>query len=172
LLGACEVSVPMAAVAAGGLVLATVYSLWLIYRTFHGEAREAWRMQDLSVREMAVFVVLIAAIVWLGLFPQPVLSTAGGAIDGLFKMAPATAKHGAPVCIRGGLAAAGTAAGGAVGAGSATTVAVPATAKHGVGMPPGAEEVRDTEDHGHAAARGRATRRLLTIPHFASGGAP
>ena len=89
LLGTYEVSVALASVAAGGLVLATVYSLWLIYRTFHGEARGTWMPADLDAREMAVFVVLIVAIVWMGLFPQPVLDTSATALEGLMKNAPA-----------------------------------------------------------------------------------
>jgi NADH-quinone oxidoreductase subunit M len=91
LLGAYEVSVAVAAVAAAGLVTATIYSLWMMQQTFHGLPRGACRPADLSVREMAVFAVLIVVIVGLGLFPQPVMDTAGMALDAMFTQAPSTA---------------------------------------------------------------------------------
>jgi NADH-quinone oxidoreductase subunit M len=83
LLGAYQVSAALAAVAAAGLVLATVYSLGILYRTFHGPAREPWRLADLDRREMAIFAVLAAALLVLGLYPQPVLDVAGTALGAL-----------------------------------------------------------------------------------------
>jgi NADH-quinone oxidoreductase subunit M len=75
LLGAYQRSVPMTVVAATGLVAASVYSLWLIQAVFHGPNRQQWKLSDLSARETAIMTALIAAIVWLGLYPQPVLNT-------------------------------------------------------------------------------------------------
>jgi NADH:ubiquinone oxidoreductase subunit 4 (subunit M) len=40
---------------------------------------------------MAVFAVLIAAIVWLGLYPQPLLKTAKPALEAL--LGPAVAQQ-------------------------------------------------------------------------------
>jgi len=75
---------PLAAIlAALGLVAATAYSLWLMQRTFHGEENRAWRLPDLGVREVAILGACVAALVWLGLFPQPVLDLAGPALDWL-----------------------------------------------------------------------------------------
>lgn len=83
LLGAYRVSVPLTACAAVGLISAAIYSLWLVQKTFHGERRSQERIADLSTREMAVFITLIAAIVWIGLYPQPLLNTAKPALDAL-----------------------------------------------------------------------------------------
>jgi NADH-quinone oxidoreductase subunit M len=76
LLGAYQRSVAITVLAAVGLIAATVYSLWLIQAVFHGPKKEQWRLTDLSARETAVMAALIGAIVWLGLYPQPVLNTA------------------------------------------------------------------------------------------------
>ena len=97
LLGAYQVSPVLAIVATVGLVPATVYSLWIIYRTFHGRPREPWRPADLSLGEMAVFAVLIAALVVLGLYPEPVLHVAGVALVAIQQVAgPLAAGGGAP----------------------------------------------------------------------------
>ena len=66
-----------------GLVAATAYSLWLMQRTFHGEAERTWRLPDLGVREVVVLGACVAVLVWLGLFPQPVLDLAGPSLDWL-----------------------------------------------------------------------------------------
>jgi NADH-quinone oxidoreductase subunit M len=76
LLGAFQVSPVLTIVASLGLVLAAVYALRLIQRTFHGPNTRGWHLPDLTLRDMAIMAVLIASLVWLGLFPQPVLNTA------------------------------------------------------------------------------------------------
>jgi NADH-quinone oxidoreductase subunit M len=53
-----------------------VYALRFIQRTFHGPNTRGWHLPDLALRDMAIMAVLIAFLVWLGLFPQPVLKTA------------------------------------------------------------------------------------------------
>jgi NADH-quinone oxidoreductase subunit M len=83
LLGTYRVSVPLTSVAVVGLVTATVYALWLVQKTFHGPNREGWTLPDLSRREMAMAASLIAVIVWLGLYPQPALNSAGPALESL-----------------------------------------------------------------------------------------
>ena len=75
LTGAFAVSPALAAIAAVGFVLSSIYSLWLIYRVFQGPERETHPTPDLGLREMVVFGAIIAGIVWLGLYPQPVLRT-------------------------------------------------------------------------------------------------
>jgi NADH-quinone oxidoreductase subunit M len=56
---------------------------------FHGPRQEQQKFADLSAREMAVFSVLIAAIVWMGLYPQPLLKTAKPALEALERPAVA-----------------------------------------------------------------------------------
>ena len=85
LLGAFAASPTVAVLAAVGLVLATVYSLWLVQKIFHGELRTGKMSSpaDLSAREATVFAALVAAIVWLGIYPSPFLRTAGPSLDAL-----------------------------------------------------------------------------------------
>jgi NADH-quinone oxidoreductase subunit M len=76
LLGTYRTNIPIAVSAAAGLVLAAVYSLWIVQRAFHGEEkREAKKLADLTARESAMMALLIIAILWLGLRPQPVIRT-------------------------------------------------------------------------------------------------
>ncbi len=81
LTGAFAVNRPVAVVASVGFVLSSIYSLWLMYRVFQGPARESRLGVDVRAREMAVFGIIIAAIVWIGVYPQPVLEAAGPLVE-------------------------------------------------------------------------------------------
>jgi len=75
LFGTYRDSVAAAVLATIGLISATIYALWMIQAAFHGPAKEGWKLPDLSGREAAVMGAMIAAILWLGLYPQPVFKT-------------------------------------------------------------------------------------------------
>ncbi|MBA3652945.1 MAG: NADH-quinone oxidoreductase subunit M [Actinobacteria bacterium] len=63
-----------AVVATSGVILAAVYLLWAYQRVFHGPAEgDNADIPDLNLRERAVLVPLIAMIVFLGVYPKPVL---------------------------------------------------------------------------------------------------
>jgi NADH-quinone oxidoreductase subunit M len=83
LVGAYRISVVVAIAATLGLIVATIYALRLIQQTFYGENRAGWKIPDFSLRHMAMMVVVIVVLVCLGLFPQPVLNTAGPALSHL-----------------------------------------------------------------------------------------
>jgi NADH-quinone oxidoreductase subunit M len=87
LLGAYPVSVLLTALAALGLIMSTVYALWMIQLTFYGPNKEGWKLPDFSGREMAMMTALIVVIVWLGLHPQPVLNMAKPALAGVLDKA-------------------------------------------------------------------------------------
>jgi NADH-quinone oxidoreductase subunit M len=58
--------------AAVGIALGAAYLLWLFQRTMLGEVSEKnSTLKDLSFREVAVFLPLIAWAFWIGLNPQP-----------------------------------------------------------------------------------------------------
>jgi NADH-quinone oxidoreductase subunit M len=89
LAGTFPVDRTITAFAALGLVLAAVYSLWMVQRTFQGRPGDgAASLPDLSVRETGILAVLAAAILWLGLYPQPVLDRARPALNTLQYIAP------------------------------------------------------------------------------------
>jgi len=55
-----------------GIALGAAYLLWLFQRTMLGEISEKNRsLRDLSWREVAVFLPLLAWAFWIGLWPQP-----------------------------------------------------------------------------------------------------
>ena len=87
LLGSYRANAAITIVATVGLVLATIYSLWLMQKVFHGRPAETWKVPDLRLREAAVLLALVVVLVWLGFFPRPVLDTARPALDGLHQLA-------------------------------------------------------------------------------------
>jgi NADH-quinone oxidoreductase subunit M len=63
-----------AAVAVSGLVLAAIYLLWAYQRAMHGPpTEEHGAILDLSLREKALLVPLLLAILFIGLYPKPLL---------------------------------------------------------------------------------------------------
>ncbi len=63
-----------AVVAATGVIIAALYMLWAYQRAFHGEPDEANRsFPDLKSTERLVLLPLIGLIVFLGVYPKPVL---------------------------------------------------------------------------------------------------
>ena len=63
-----------AVVAAVGVIVAALYLLWAYQRVFHGTPDEANRlMPDLKAREALVLAPLLGLIVFLGVYPKPVL---------------------------------------------------------------------------------------------------
>jgi NADH-quinone oxidoreductase subunit M len=70
-----------AVIATGGIILASVYILWMYQRTMHGEPNEhTSKLTDLTAREAWVVAPLIAAIIGLGFFPQPLLDVINPAV--------------------------------------------------------------------------------------------
>lgn len=76
LLGAFQVNVWLTVPATLGLVFATVYSLWLVQKAFHGEPGGYPPLPDLTFREGAMMAAMMAGLIWLGFYPQPVIDTA------------------------------------------------------------------------------------------------
>jgi NADH-quinone oxidoreductase subunit M len=77
LLGTYRVNPYLAIAAALGFVFSTVYALRLIHRVFFGERGSNAVVLDLSARELTVMVLMIIPLLWLGLYPQWFLDSAG-----------------------------------------------------------------------------------------------
>jgi NADH-quinone oxidoreductase subunit M len=62
-----------AAWAVPGVILAAAYLLWLYQRVFFGPVTNPKneKLHDLTAREIATFVPLIALALWIGLYPKP-----------------------------------------------------------------------------------------------------
>jgi NADH-quinone oxidoreductase subunit M len=71
LVGTFQRSPWLAAVATSGIIFAAVYLLWMYQRVIFGEVtHEANRgLRDLTTREWAVLVPVVALIVWIGVYP-------------------------------------------------------------------------------------------------------
>ena len=73
-----------AVVAATGVILAALYLLWAYQRVFHGEPDEANAdFKEMTWREGAVLAPLLALIVFLGVYPKPVLDRMEPSVDRL-----------------------------------------------------------------------------------------
>jgi len=73
LLGSYRSHSSITAIAASGLVLAAIYSLWIVQRVFHGEKAKYLRIMDTTLRETTMLSAMIIVIFWIGIFPRPLL---------------------------------------------------------------------------------------------------
>jgi formate hydrogenlyase subunit 3/multisubunit Na+/H+ antiporter MnhD subunit len=73
-------------VATGGVVLAAIYMLWAYQQAFHHEPDPAnAQTPDITWREAAVVAPLVVLIVFLGVYPKPVLDRITPSVDLLVK---------------------------------------------------------------------------------------
>jgi NADH-quinone oxidoreductase subunit M len=70
LLGAWRFNIALAAVSAGGLILATVYTVRMLRSTVFGAPPDKGALPELHWRERAVLAALAVGLFWLGLFPR------------------------------------------------------------------------------------------------------
>ncbi len=81
LLGAFQVHVGVTVAAAVGIVFAAVYALALMQRAFQGPLNPAVSaMRDFGPREVSTMGAMAAGLLWLGVYPQPVLDMAAGTL--------------------------------------------------------------------------------------------
>jgi NADH-quinone oxidoreductase subunit M len=82
----------LAIVATVGIVLAAIYVLYLFQRTMTGPLKvpELRGARDLTLRESLTLAPLIAMIVFLGVYPKPLLDTISPAVDATYSQAGQT----------------------------------------------------------------------------------
>lgn len=87
LLGAFQANQALTIVSAFGLIFASVYSLWVIQKVFHGKysdsAFDGSHLLDLDNREMAYYAAMMAGLVWMGVYPQSFLDLSAPALQSL-----------------------------------------------------------------------------------------
>jgi NADH-quinone oxidoreductase subunit M len=86
LVGAWQATHALTIIATIGLVAATIYSLRIVQKVFYGTQAASTVLVDLSFRERLVMVALVVSIIWLGLFPQPVLNTSEPSVKVIIEM--------------------------------------------------------------------------------------
>jgi NADH-quinone oxidoreductase subunit M len=75
LLGAYRTNVSLTVVATLGLLAATLYGLKFAQSAFQGPNPHHWKLPDMRLRESAILGLMMALLLWIGLYPQPVLNT-------------------------------------------------------------------------------------------------
>lgn len=74
----------LVALTALGIVITAAYHLWFIQRAFLGPKRPEYEgYPDLSLRETATLVPLLLIIVWIGVYPAPMLRFMNAALSAL-----------------------------------------------------------------------------------------
>jgi NADH-quinone oxidoreductase subunit M len=81
LLGVFKAKLAFAAIAFAGVVMASVYALRLFIRTMHNRVGEGVESRDLTLRDAAVLAPLLAAIVFLALYPQGALKRSEDSVN-------------------------------------------------------------------------------------------
>jgi NADH-quinone oxidoreductase subunit M len=71
-------------VGTSGVILAAIYLLWAYQRVFHGEPEgENATISDLNWRERLTMAPLVLLIVFLGVYPKPILDRINPSVDRL-----------------------------------------------------------------------------------------
>src|SRR5438874_5254212 len=92
-----------AVVAATGVILAAVYLLWAYQRVFHGEPEgDNATFAEMRWREGAVLLPVLALIVFLGVYPKPVLDRMGPSVRALVTRVDQVSGHRQPGVAEGG----------------------------------------------------------------------
>jgi NADH-quinone oxidoreductase subunit M len=76
LAGTFQSSILFTCIASIGLIFATVYSIRIMQKVFYGKQTGHFSLRDLSLRESFVLGVLVIVIVYLGIFPQAIITYA------------------------------------------------------------------------------------------------
>src|SRR5690606_28896603 len=75
LVGTSFESYTMVLLSMGGIVLAAAYMLWMLQRVVLGQPKTPTisQLPDLSIRELATVIPLDILILWIGLYPGPLM---------------------------------------------------------------------------------------------------
>ena len=85
LVGTSYTSFAMVLLSMGGIVLAAAYMLWMLQKVAMGEpnTKAATTLLDLSNRELATVVPLAILVLWIGLYPSPLMKMMDASVTNL-----------------------------------------------------------------------------------------
>jgi NADH-quinone oxidoreductase subunit M len=66
-----------------GVLVSTLYALKFIQGAYHGPNVHNWSIRDLVPREVLIYVPMIVILLWLGMYPQPIIRTFQPAMQNL-----------------------------------------------------------------------------------------
>jgi NADH-quinone oxidoreductase subunit M len=103
LMGAFQVNTWIAVFAATGVILSAGYALWLYRRVVFGviEKPSLAGILDMSAREKAILVPLVALTILFGVYPQPILDATAASVDNLIANYEAALEGAGSVALRG-----------------------------------------------------------------------
>lgn len=81
--GAFRTSILFTSIASAGLIFSTVYALKIMQKAFFGEPYGERHLKDLSAGESLITGIFVIAVLFIGLFPQPVINMADSAIENI-----------------------------------------------------------------------------------------
>jgi NADH-quinone oxidoreductase subunit M len=103
LLGAWQAYPALTVVAASAVILTAGYMLWALQRVYLGPPNEKYRMlPDMSGRELFTLIPLGAIVIFLGIYPRPILDLQSPALLRLNQRVRAAAPSPAPDLIAAG----------------------------------------------------------------------
>ncbi len=85
LVGISDTSFAMVLLSMGGIVLAAAYMLWMLQRVALGEpnTKAAALLPDLSRRELATVIPLAIMVLWIGVYPGPLMEMMDASVSHL-----------------------------------------------------------------------------------------
>jgi NADH-quinone oxidoreductase subunit M len=83
LLGAFRTNSSLTIVATLGLLAATLYGLRFAQGAFQGPNQYGWKPEDMRPREWTALGLMMACLVWIGIYPQPILNTVRPSLSAL-----------------------------------------------------------------------------------------
>jgi NADH-quinone oxidoreductase subunit M len=87
MLGAFQTFRTLTIIAGVTIVLTAGYMLWVLQRVFLGTLPEKWKnLTDMNGREMAMLVPLAAIVIFLGVYPSPMLNLMNSSMNSLAEL--------------------------------------------------------------------------------------
>jgi len=92
ILGALQANFWYAFLAAMTLIVGAAYTLWMVKRVFWGPVinPDVNKLSDINAREFGILATLAIAVLWMGLYPQPVIEVMHASIANLLEQALTT----------------------------------------------------------------------------------
>ncbi|MEZ5538228.1 MAG: NADH-quinone oxidoreductase subunit M [Thiolinea sp.] len=88
ILATAKANIWIAGMAALTLIIGAAYSLWLVKRVLYGkvDSSEVDQLADINRREFLILGTLAVAVLWLGLWPQPLTDMMGPSLDRMLEL--------------------------------------------------------------------------------------
>jgi NADH-quinone oxidoreductase subunit M len=85
LIGAFAEKTAVSVIGFAGLLFTVVYVLWFVQSVLFGEMKKERPLWDVTTRETLILAALVIAVLFIGLYPGPILDLIQGPVSGLLK---------------------------------------------------------------------------------------